>query len=67
MQIILKLVHLKGAVELKRLCYLKKKIISLVIYIFRGHVRAHTKDNEMLFEIIVSEYRKRDLMVQKLN
>ena len=42
---------LKGAVDLKRLCYLKK-IISLVIYIFKGHIRAHVKDNEMLFEII---------------
>ena len=29
-----------------------KKIISLVIYIFRGHVRAYIKGNEMLFEII---------------
>ena len=29
-----------------------KKIISLVIYICRGHVRAHIKGNEMLFEII---------------
>ena len=29
-----------------------KKIISLVIYIFRGHVRDHIKDNEMLFEIM---------------
>ena len=29
-----------------------KKIISLVIYIFRGHKRAHMKGNEMLFDII---------------
>ena len=29
----------------------KKKII-FVIYIFRGHVRAYMKDNEMLFQII---------------
>ena len=29
-----------------------KKIISLVICIFRGHIRAHMKGNEMLFEII---------------
>ena len=28
-------------------------IISLVIYIFRGHVRAYMKGNEMLFEIII--------------
>ena len=28
------------------------KIISLVIYIFKGHIRAHMKGNEMLFEII---------------
>ena len=40
-----------GAVDLKRLSYFKK-IISLVIYIFRGHTRAHMKCNEMLFEII---------------
>ena len=33
------------------MCYLKK-IISLVIYIFRGHISAHLKGNEMLFEII---------------
>ena len=31
---------------------LLKKNISLVIYIFRGHIRAHMKGNEMLFEII---------------
>ena len=31
---------------------LKKKIISLVIYIFRGHVRAYMKDNGLRFEII---------------
>ena len=43
-----------GAVDLKRLFYLKK-IISLVIYIFRGHIRAHMKSNEMLFEIIYSD------------
>ena len=29
-----------------------KKIISLVIYIFKGHIRAHMKGNEMLFEMI---------------
>ena len=29
-----------------------KKIISLVIYIFSGHIRADMKGNEMLFEII---------------
>ena len=28
------------------------KIISLVIYTFRGHIRAYKKANEMLFEII---------------
>ena len=28
------------------------KIICLVIYIFRGHVRVYMKDNEMHFEII---------------
>ena len=41
----------KGAADLKRLCYLKK-IILLVIYIFRGHIRACMKGNEMLFEIL---------------
>ena len=29
-----------------------KKIISLVIYNFRGHIRAQIKGNEMLFEFI---------------
>ena len=47
---------LKGAVDLKRLCYLKKKNISLVIYIFRDHIRAHMKGNEMLFEIIGKKF-----------
>ena len=31
----------------------KKKIISLVIYIFRCHIRAHTKANEMLYIIYI--------------
>ena len=34
-------------------CRLFKNIyISVVIYIFRGNVRAYIKGNEMLFEII---------------
>ena len=37
-------------VDLLRLCHLKT-ITSLVIYIFRGHVRTYMKGNEMLFEI----------------
>ena len=37
-----------GAVDL---CY-SKKLYLLVIYTFRGHIRAYKKANEMLFEII---------------
>ena len=40
----------KGPVYLEMMSF--KKIISLVIYIFRGHVRAYMKGNEMLFEIM---------------
>ena len=29
-----------------------EKLSSIVIYIFRGHVRAYLKGNDMLFEII---------------
>ena len=35
---------------------LKKQNISLVIYIFRGHIRTHVKGNEMLFKIIGEKF-----------
>ena len=38
---------IKGAVDLKMVVILK--IISLVIYTFRGHIRAYKKANEILF------------------
>ena len=43
------------------LSFKKKKIIPLLIYIFRGHVRAYMKGNEMLFEII-GERSERDTL-----
>ena len=50
--------RIKGLVDLIWLLF--KKVISLEIYIFRGHIRAHIKGNEMLFEII---YRHCGLLV----
>ena len=41
----------KGAVDFKMVVILKI-ILSLVIYTFRGHIRAYKKANEILFEII---------------
>ena len=42
----------KKVVSIPKKVVIKKNIISIVIYIFRGHVWAYMKDNEMLFEII---------------
>ena len=37
-----------GPVYLKMMSF----FIKIMIYIFRGHVKAYMKDNEMLFQII---------------
>ena len=41
----------KKSVDLKEGCVILK-FISLVIYTFRGHIRAYKKGIEMLFEFI---------------